>query len=179
VSGPARIPFPFAAIPKVVFAAYRDGELTLLEWRVLVTLYERASPPALTVRLRDIDTLVALVCFEGARGTLQKALRSLRAKGWIDYPSRPGLTRHSYSITLLGSIRGRSEQEGLQSADSKGSAARVDPSRGLPDPSSEEAAMPHGERDCGPREPESIRAALELPREAKAPRRVTDSARAR
>jgi hypothetical protein len=176
VKGEPRVPFPFAAIPRASFAALRDAKLTVTEWRVLVTLYERASPPNWTVKLKDLDSLVRLVCWEGERDTISKTLRSLKAKGWIAYESRPGSTHHRYAITLLGPPEHDPSSNACTHVDSNPVPAQTDPSSTPVDPSSQEASTLLAVRDRAAVVAAPIRAPLEPSRRAKRPRRTAENA---
>lgn len=106
----SKVPFAFAPVPRSVFAAWRGGRLTRAEWSVLCCLYDRANAVTWTVSSRDLDAVTRLVVWEDSLDYLSKTLRRLREKGWIDYESKPGRTRHGYVIRLLHGPTGASEE---------------------------------------------------------------------
>jgi hypothetical protein len=168
------IPFPFAPIPRAAFTGLRNRELTVTEWRVLMCLYERVQRVSWTTRLRDLDSLAQLVCWEGKLDTLSKALRSLRSQGWIDYESRPGSTRRGYSIRLLGPPELGPSRNCCKAKDPDKSDAPTGPSKEPFGPSTEEAASTLHDRDRGSQQAEPVRAALNGLREKDALRRSED-----
>jgi hypothetical protein len=156
------IRFDFAPIPRDAFVALRSGELAVSEWRVLAALYDRANVRSWTVSIRDLDTLARYCAWDLELDTLSKVLRSLREKGWIDYVSKPGATRHPYVIRLLHGPLGRSEHDpsrnGRSEAVSEAEAAATNPSSAATDPSNPDSANGATMPDDAASEPPSIRA---------------------
>ncbi len=97
-------PIPFdrwAPIPRWIFAAERQGDLTQAEAHLLKGLYERASGRSWIVRARDLEHLVWLVVWPHSADYLSRTLGSLRERGLIAYETKPGRRTHPYAIRLL------------------------------------------------------------------------------
>ena len=96
---PHKVPFSFAPVPSRMFAAVRNGDLTLSEWHVLAFLFERAHKPSYVATFGDLDAVARAVAWPHSIDYLSKTLRSLRTKDLITYESRRG-PHSSYTIRL-------------------------------------------------------------------------------
>jgi excisionase family DNA binding protein len=136
------------------------------EFRVLLALYLRRRPErGLTVRVHDLDSLAASMAWEGLTGTLSKALRSLKAKGWIAFESQPGRTRHPYDIELRPDRPEHDPSSYTSShAGSGNPAPGGDPSTSLLNLSSEHVAKPEGDGGSATVNADPVRAGLDLSR---------------
>lgn len=95
-----KTPFAFARYPRSLNRGMRERALAHDEYVILVWLYSRANDLTWVASV-TLEQIVEGIAWKHSLDWLWKRLDGLKAKGWIDYPTRPGKKRHSYAIRLL------------------------------------------------------------------------------